>query len=433
MSAPPYAWTLRAAARAILAGAISSTAYTRSLLERIAATDAKVGAWTHLDREAALKAAAACDAAGRSGPLAGLGIGVKDIIATADQPTQMGSPIYSGARPDRDAECVARLKRAGAFALGKTVTTEFAFMHPGKTRNPWNAAHTPGGSSSGSAAAVAMGHVAAALGTQTAGSVIRPAAFCGVVGFKPTAGALPFAGIGLFSWTLDTLGVFARDVGDCALLASCLGEAGWIAGEPEALERPPRLAYLAELPWAPVGSVQQHELEMALTRLENAGAKVTAVALPDALSDAHLVHRTIMVCEAAQQLGELQTRERARMSAPLNAALDEGRGLGANAYDAALSRRDSLIAAASDWMAPFDAVVSPPASGPAPAELSHTGDPAYCRLWSLLGCPAISIPIGLSGEGLPLGMQLASSAGWDDSLLSVARWCEERLPFRGLL
>jgi len=432
VSAPPYAWTLRAAIRAILAGAISSTAYARSLLERIAATDAKIQAWVYLDPEAALRTAAACVADGPSGPLAGVGIGVKDIIATADQPTQMGSPIYAGARPAQDAECVARLKRAGAFALGKTVTTEFAYMHPGKTRNPWNPAHTPGGSSSGSAAAVAMGQVAAALGTQTNGSVIRPAAFCGVVGFKATAGALPFAGIGQFSPTLDTLGVFARDIGDCALLVSCLGEPGWVASEPEALERPPRLAYLAEVPWAPVAPVQRRELEAALARLENAGARVTNVVLPDAWRDVHLVHRRIAVCEAVEQLGELQTRERARMSATLNAALDEGRALGADAYHAALSRRNALIAAAGEWMAPFDAVVSPPATGPAPADLTHTGDPSYCTLWSLLACPAVSIPIGLSGEGLPLGMQLASFAGGDDALLSVAGWCEERLPFLGL-
>ena len=177
--------------------------------------------------------------------------------------------------------------------LGKTVTTEFAFMQPGKTRNPWNPAHTPGGSSSGSAAAVALGHVPAALGTQTNGSVIRPAAFCGVVGFKPTASALPFAGVGQFSPTLDTLGVFARNVGDCALLAACLGEPGKIAGELASLARPPRLAFLPEVPWSPVGSVQQRELAAAVARLASAGATVTAVVLPDSWREAH-PRRTIM-------------------------------------------------------------------------------------------------------------------------------------------
>src|SRR5689334_13949403 len=193
------------------AGTLDSEAYTGGLLARIDATDADVGAWAFVDREVALRAARHADAkrAWNPGlPLAGVPIGVKDIIATSDQPTGLGSPIYEGARPPYDAECVMRLVQSGAFVLGKTVTTEFAYMHPGKTRNPWNAAHTPGGSSSGSAAAVALGHVPAALGTQTNGSIVRPAAFCGVVGFKPTADVMPFEGVNAFSPTFDTLGVF---------------------------------------------------------------------------------------------------------------------------------------------------------------------------------------------------------------------------------
>ena len=433
LSTPAYALTLRAAARAIRDGATTSVAHTRALLDRIAATEAEVQAWTHLDPDAALRAAAARDALGPAGPLAGIGVGVKDIIATAGAPTQMGSPIYAGARPAYDAECVARLERAGGFVLGKTVTTEFAFMQPGKTRNPWNRAHTPGGSSSGSAAAVALGHVPAALGTQTNGSVIRPAAFCGVVGFKPTAAALPFTGVALFSPTLDTLGVFARKVADCALLAACLGEPGRIARELVPLERAPRLALLAEFPWTAVGSAQRRELAAAMARLQSAGATVTTVVLPDAWREAHIMLRTIMFCEAARQLGELQSRERERMSGKLNAALDAGRDIDEKAYRAAIARREELIGAAAEWMAPFDAVVSPPANGPAPADLTQTGDPSCCTLWSLLACPAISIPIGLSGEGLPLGMQLAEFAGRDDNLLSVAGWCEEQLGFRGLV
>src|SRR5262249_48114258 len=244
-------------------------------------------------------------------------------------------------------------------------------------------------------------HVPAALGTQTNGSIIRPAAFCGVVGFKPTRDTLPFAGIGVFSPTLDTLGVFARNVGDCALLASCLAEPGRIDGDLESLQRPPRLGYLAECPWTPVDPVQQRALETALNALQNAGARVSAVELPADWREAQLTHRTIMRYEGSVQLGDLQTRERDRMSAALNAALDEGRGMGEDAYRAALSRRDSLIAAASAWMAPFDAIVCAPAVGPAPADLAQTGDPSYCTLWTLLACPAISIPIGLTSQGLP--------------------------------
>src|SRR5437899_5797164 len=223
---PLHALTLRAAANSIRAGELTSEAYTRALLDRIAATDANVLAWAYLDPDGALAAAREADAERRAGapvgPLAGIGIGVKDIVTTSDQPTQLGSPIYAGARPAYDADCIERLRRAGGFVLGKTVTTEFAFVHPGKTRNPWRAGHTPGGSSSGSAAAVALGQVPAAIGTQTNGSLIRPAAYCGVVGFKPSLDALPFGGVKLFSPSLDTLGVFARNVDDCAVLASAL-------------------------------------------------------------------------------------------------------------------------------------------------------------------------------------------------------------------
>jgi len=428
--------TLRAAANGIRAGEFTSEAYTRALLERIAASDANVQAWAHLDPDAALAAArqadAELDAGLGGGALAGTGIGVKDIVATASEPTQMGSPIYAGAQPDFDAECVLRLQGAGAFVLGKTVTTEFAFLQPGKTRNPWRAAHTPGGSSSGSAAAVALGHVAAALGTQTNGSMIRPAAFCGVVGFKPTRDALPFSGVNVFSPTLDTLGVFARNIADCALLASCLADPGRIASDVIRIDPAPRLALLPAFPWVSIGAEQERAIQTASTVLRSAGARLTEVALPDGWREAHLVLRTIMLHEGAQQLGALQLRERQRMSAKLNAALDEGREIDAETYRAARARRDALIVEAVQWLAPFDAILTPPAPGPAPADLTQTGDPACCTLWSLLGFPAISIPIALADSGLPLGLQLATIAGGDERLLAVARWCEEHLPFEGL-
>jgi len=434
VSVPPHGLGLAAAADAIRERRLSSEAYARALLERIAASDANVQAWAHLDPEAALEATRAADrereAGVIGGPLAGIGIGVKDIIATADQPTQFGSPIHAGARGGFDAECIVRLRNAGGFVLGKTVTTEFAFMHPGKTRNPWSAAHTPGGSSSGSAAAVALGHVPAAIGTQTNGSMIRPAAYCGVVGFKPTFDALPFTGAHRFSATLDTLGVFARSVDDCALLASWLAEPGRIAADPARVAAP-RLAFLPEFPWVATGSDQSRAMRAAATALQEAGATLAEVSLPAGWSEAHLCLRTIMLREGAQALAELQDRERGRMSARLNAALDEGRAIGMPAYRAALEQRAALVAEALRWLAPFDAVVSPPAPGTAPADLTQTGDPACCTLWSLLGAPAISIPIALADNGLPLGLQLASAPGADDRLLAIARWCAERLPFRG--
>src|SRR6266542_3730250 len=206
--------------RAIASGEATAPAFAVSQLARIDATDDAIEAWAHLDAAHVREEAQRCDSQHARGALAGCGIGVKDIIATSELPTQIGSPVYAGHRPEQDAQCVARIKQAGGFVFGKTVTTEFAFMHAGKTKNPWNREHTPGGSSSGSAAAVAAGHVAAAIGTQTNGSVVRPAAYCGVVGFKPTTGAIPYAGINVFSATLDAVGTFTRNVADAALLAS---------------------------------------------------------------------------------------------------------------------------------------------------------------------------------------------------------------------
>ena len=437
MTTPLHALTLRAAANSIPAGELSSEAYTRALLERIAATDANVLAWAYLDPEGALAAAREADAERRAGapvgPLAGIGIGVKDIVATLDQPTQLGSPIYTGARPAYDANCIERLRQAGGFVLGKTVTTEFAFIHPGKTRNPWRAGHTPGGSSSGSAAAVALGQVPAAIGTQTNGSLIRPAAYCGVVAFKPTLDALPFQGVNVFSPTLDTLGVLARSVADCALLASCLADPGGIPGDVEPIGRAPRLALLSAFPWVATSIEQERAMQAALATLRDSGAVVTQAELAEAWHDAQRVHRMIMLYEGAQQMRDLQAREREQLSAKLNAALDEGREFGDGAYHAALARRDILIAAITEWLAPFDAIVAPPASASAPADLTHTGDPSCCTLWSLLGFPAVSIPIAVADNGLPLGLQLAATAGADERLLAVAQWCEERLAFKGLL
>ncbi|MEO8740476.1 MAG: amidase [Casimicrobiaceae bacterium] len=433
MIKPSHALTVNASAAALRARAFTSEALTATMLDRIAATDANVQAWAYLDREYAIATARDIDVNRPDGPLAGIGIGAKDIIATADLPTQIGSPIFADAQPSRDAECVSRLKRAGGFVLGKTVTTEFAFMQPGKTRNPWNAAHTPGGSSSGSAAAVAIGQVAAALGTQTNGSVIRPAAYCGVVGYKPTLNLLPYEGAYLFSQTLDTLGVFARNVDDCALVAACLADRGTLDVAVPALPAAPRLALLAGFPWAAVSAEQRAAIDTAVELLRRAGAQLTTVTLPDRWRNAHIVHRAIMLHEGAQHLGPLQDKERLRMSAKLNAALDAGRALTAPAYAEALAERTEVIAALTAWLAPFAAVLSPPALGPAPEDLTQTGDPACCTLWSLAGFPAISLPVALAVNGLPLGLQLAAPQRKDRALLATARWCEQHLPFRGLV
>jgi Asp-tRNA(Asn)/Glu-tRNA(Gln) amidotransferase A subunit family amidase len=429
---PPLHMLSLADARARIGdGTLMPSDYAAWLTAHAQGSDGTIRAWAHLDAAHAQARAAAADLVHRTaqGPLHGIPVGIKDIIDTSDLPTQYGSPAFAGNYAARDADCVRRIVAAGGYVFGKTVTTEFAFMHPGPTTNPWNAAHTPGGSSSGSAAAVAARHVPAAVGTQTNGSVIRPAAFCGVVGFKPTLGAIAFEGTHVFSATLDTLGTFTRSVDDAARLASVLAAPGRIAPRIVARERPPRVALLERYPWTSIDVDAGDALDATASRLRLAGADVIPVALPDALADAADVHRTLMYYEGAQNLGHLP---RAKASATLARALDEGAAIGAAEYQRAKAARQAMRAAAIDWMSNFDAVMSPPARGAAPADLTVTGDPACCTLWSLLGFPAIALPIGLAANRMPLGMQLASTLDDDDSLLSVAAWIEMRLPFRGL-
>ena len=322
-----HSMSLTDAIAAVAEGTLSARSLADAELEWVAMTDPTIGAWAHLDPDHVRACADRCDAtASRSGLLHGMGIGVKDIIATADYPTEMGSDVYAGHRTNDDAQCVARLKSAGGFVFGKTVTTELAFLHPGKTRNPWNPAHTPGGSSSGSAASVAAGHVAAAIGTQTNGSMIRPAAFCGVVGFKPTKDSIPPAGTNVFSETLDQIGTFGRSVADATRLASVIADTGRIAPDPAARTSPPKLALLRHYPWTRDPDPAAAEaLDSCAARLREQGAEVTVVEIPEAFRAADRVLRTIMMFEGAANLGALQTRERARLSRELNDALDEGR------------------------------------------------------------------------------------------------------------
>ena len=431
-----FRWTLGAAADAIAGGTITADALAESELARIAATDAAIDAWAHLDPLRVRAEAVVCDArtGTRDARLHGIGVGVKDIIPTVDEPMQLGSPIYAGHRPNEDAACITRLRHAGGFVFGKLATTAFAFLDPSKTRNPWNPTHTPGGSSSGPAAAVAAGHVAGSIGTQTNGSVIRPAAYCGVVGFKPTKDAIPFSGVHVFSETLDQLGTFTRDVADAARLASTLADPGRIASAPAKVEKPPRFAYLDGFPWTQGADRDADEvLAAAAARLRQHGAEIVPVDFPPPWSEANLVHRTIMLFEAAQHLGGLQQRERARLSPKVNAALDEGRAISAEDYKVALVLRDAAIVSFTEWLDGYDAVITPPAPGPAPEGLETTGDPSCCTLWSLTGFPALALPIGLTRNGMPLGMQLAARVGSDDKLLAVAGWCEARLPFKGLV
>lgn len=423
----PLPTTLVAAADAIAARRVTATALAEAELARIAARAGDIEAWETLDPDHVRREAARCDRESVTGPLAGIGVGVKDIIDTADLVTTMGSPIFAGHRPAAAAACVARVRAAGGYVFGKTVTTPFAFMDPGKTRNPWSAAHSPGGSSSGSAAAVAAGEVLAAIGTQTNGSVVRPAAYCGVVGFKPTLAAIPYDGAHVFSAQFDTVGTFTRTVADAARFASVLADAGRIAATIAPLSRAPRIAFLPHFPWTTHDAATDDVLASAMNALGR-DAEVVRVALPAEWQTANLVLRTIMLHEAAALLSPLQQRERARLTPSLNAALDEGRAIGGDRFREAQAARTRARSFFTRWLADFDAVLSPSAPGPAPRGLATTGDPSCCTLWSLLGFPALNLPAGLVG-GLPVGLQVAAPADCDDRVLAVAAWCEARLAY----
>jgi Asp-tRNA(Asn)/Glu-tRNA(Gln) amidotransferase A subunit family amidase len=430
------------AVQAVRRGDFGSEELTRALLARIARHEEAVRAFQWIDPARAVDLARQADRRMRSGeapgPLHGIPVGIKDIIEAEGIPTTMGSPIFADHVPARSAALVRRAEAAGAFVLGKTVTTEFAYFSPGKTRNPWNPSHTPGGSSSGSAAAVAMGFLAGAVGTQTNGSVIRPAAFCGVVGFKPTAGLIALAGVHPFSPSLDQAGVFARSVPDAGLLAAALaGRAAdgpalgagsqVITGKTPPLAHPPRLAAVRSPLWRLADPhAQAHFLDMA-ARLGAAGAAVEELELPAAFEDAHAVHRTIMNGEGARVFAEIQRRDRNRLSPQLNALIDEGRGVTEAGLVRALEHKDQLAAMLDGFLSDFDALITPPAPGEAPADLTQTGSPAFCTIWSLCGVPAVTIPAGLGPTGLPLGLQIVGRKSCDANVLAIAQWCDERI------
>ena len=437
-----YRMGLIEAAQAIRRGDLSSEDLTRALLERIARHENTVQAFQWIDPARALDLARQADRRLRSGealgPLHGIPIGIKDIIETHGILTTMGSPIFDGYVPARSATLVHRAEAAGAFVLGKTVTTEFAFYTPGKTRNPWNPAHTPGGSSSGSAAAVAMGFLPGAVGTQTNGSVIRPAAFCGAVGYKPTAGLISLSGVHPFSPSLDQAGVFTRSVPDAAFLAAVLAgktdfepatgtEKGVITSEVAPMVHPPRLAAVRSPVWHLADPhAQAHFLEM-VARLRAAGAQVEEKELPPTFEGAHAVLRTIMYGEGARVFAELQRRDRGRLSPRLNALIDEGLGITDSDLARELAKKELLARELDGFLSAFDGLITPPTLGEAPADLTQTGDPAFCTIWSLCGVPAVTIPTGRGPAGLPFGLQLVGPRSTDDRVLPVALWCDERV------
>jgi Asp-tRNA(Asn)/Glu-tRNA(Gln) amidotransferase A subunit family amidase len=430
------------AARLIRDGTISSEQLVEACLARIREVDERVQAWTFLDPDHALAQARAADAwrsEGRAtGPLHGVPVGIKDIFDTADMPTENGSALYAGRTPSRDATTVSLLRAAGAVIMGKTVTTEFAYFTPGKTRNPHNREHTPGGSSSGSAAAVAAGMVPLALGSQTNGSTIRPAAFCGVVGFKPTHGLISRHGVLTLSRTLDHVGLFARSIDDIAILAEQL--VGYDEGDPDtrprarmpfvrvAAEEPPLPPMLA-LVKTPYWERTDEETKAGFTELiEHLGDRVEEVDLFPSAADACEWHRTIMGAEMAANLEREWAKGRDRLSESLRAQIERGREVRAIDYQRAIVRirpiHESFV---EIFEQRYDAILTPAATGTAPAGLDSTGDPVFCTLWTLCGMPAISLPLLQGTDGLPLGVQLVGPRDGDARLLRTARWLAARV------
>lgn len=430
------------AARLIHDGVFSSEQLVDACLARIAKIDKRVEAWAFLDSDHARAQARAADERRLSGkpigPLHGVPVAVKDIFDTADMPTEFGSALYAGRIPSRDATVVSLLRAAGAVILGKTVTTEFAYFAPGKTRNPHNPEHTPGGSSSGSAAAVAASMVPLAIGSQTNGSTIRPAAYCGVIGFKPTHGLISRHGALRLSRTLDHVGLFANSVEDIALLAEQI--VGHDENDPDTRPRA-RIPFVesaaAEPPLAPMfaflktpywENADQETQDGFAEVIESLGSQVEEVELFPSAHDAWQWHQTIMAVEMAHNLEREWKKGGNRLSEKLRAQIKFGRGVRATDYLNALGRIAPLHASFTELFEQrYDAILTPAAASGAPKGLTSTGDPAFCTLWTLCGMPAITLPLLQSAAGLPIGVQLVGPRHGDARLLRSARWLAAKM------
>ncbi|MCB1502741.1 MAG: amidase [Bauldia sp.] len=425
--------------RQIAAGEVSASEVTQAFLDRVAAREAEVHAFAWLDPERALGEAGARDDQRREGwplgALHGIPVAVKDIIDTAGVPTENGTPLDAGRIPDRDAYVVSALRTAGAVLLGKTVTTELGAMHPRATRNPHHTGHTPGGSSSGSAAAVAAHMTPLAIGTQTNGSVIRPASFCGIVGYKPSYGVIPRTGILPQARPLDTVGVFARSVGDAAMLVDALAgrdDGDPVAGTPPthlidaALTEPdeaPVFAFVRSPAWDNAEPATKSAIEALAAEL---GPCCREVELPPHFAMAMSAHTQIALAGIALHYGRYYDRDRDALSQEMREAIDRGRTFKAVDYLGALDFRDKLRADIGGLLGTHEVILTPAAPGEAPEGLGSTGNPAFNTLWSLLGMPAISLPLLTGPRGLPVGAQLVARRGDDAGLLRAAAWLMRR-------
>jgi len=419
----PEHFTASEAAAQLSAGELTAEALTRACLER-ARAGAEIKAWHWLDPEQALAQARAVDRAGRKGRLAGVPVGVKDVIDTVDMPTEHGSPIYRGNRPFADAACVALIRAACGVILGKTVTTEFANRYPGPTVHPHNAEHTPGGSSSGSAAAVADFQVPLALGTQTGGSTIRPAAFCGVIGYKPSFGEFSRVGVKMQCHNLDTLGIICRSLEDVALLRAVL-----LAQEPHRVDRAsavPRIGFCRTPAWERADGDTHALLEHTAAVLASAGATVRDVTLtPANILDQH---RRIFAFEAARNYAHEYEMHGDKLSEALrDGLLAQGRALPLAAYIEAIETAEAFRRYLDDVFADVDVLLTPSAPGEAPKGLASTGEPNFNSIWTLAWTPCLTLPAGSGRSGLPLGIQLVGPRFRDEALLDAAAWAEARL------
>ena len=416
----------------------SSEELTTACLTQIEKRDNVVQAWAYLDNKKALSQARKADERSKEndrypGALNGVPVGIKDIIDTKDMPTEHGTTVHRGRQPEIDAVIVDRLRTAGAVIMGKTVTAELAVYTPGKTTNPHDPFRTPGGSSSGSAAAVAAGMIPLAIGTQTNGSVIRPASFCGVVGFKPTYGSIPRSGILRQAPSLDQVGVFSRTVLDSALLASVLTTGAGYHGDTlpwpridipyitKPFCRPPRIGFIKTPVWS---EAADHCQKTILGYVEQVATDAPEIELPNVCSDAISCTRTIMLAEMAHNYNDLYEHHKSQLSAALVEMIKEGRKITTSRYLEAKNLSQDIMTEVGRVLRNFDAVITPATPAEAPVGLESTGSPVFCSIWSLCGVPAVSLPVLNGASGMPMGLQLVSARGNDSTLLRVAHWLE---------
>ena len=420
-----HEWTALEITAAIRDRRATCEAVTRACLERIAEREPKVQAWEFLDPALAIAQACALDTGSAAGPLIGVPLGVKDIIDTCDMPTAYGSPIYAGHRPQRDAACVAMSRKAGGVVMGKTVTAEFAVNYPGKTRNPFDPARTPGGSSSGSAAAVAAGMVPLALATQTTGSTIKPGSFCGVFAYRPTFGDVRLSGVMESSGSCDAVGFYARTVEDIALHRDVL-----VGTHPEPLSDDvpaPRIGFARVPQWPRLDPSTQQLLEDAARGLAHAGAKVSEPVLPAEFDQAEEAHRTVSCREFVLNFTcEIEHHWDALSEDLRNGKIKTGMARSFEQYRAAQALAARCRRALAQMFEDYDVLLAPAALGEAPLGW-NTGDSSLASSWTLMHVPTMSIPVFKGPNGLPVGAQVIAANGNDRKLFAAARWIYQRL------